>query len=170
MPYLNTYFDEEGEPDDAGEYYEPAQAQVSFAFADDWLKAMRQYLVDLGYQSIIVRYDGGNDEGFAYFDRAESHVGGTADAKTVAEQLLSTPVTAHANPTQTDDCRLQVGNMILSEPGTANQRMGYLMDEFAHHGASALLGEGYGTGEYELRGWFRWNLNSGEAVDLPEEP
>ncbi|MFL5243090.1 MAG: hypothetical protein ACJ8FY_13360 [Gemmataceae bacterium] len=170
MPYLNTSFDEEGESDNAGEYYEPAQTKASFASADDWLREMHQCLVDLGYQSIILRYDGGNDEGFAYFHGAERPDGSTADTTTVARQLLSRPVARHANPTPDDDGRLQVGNIVLREPGTANLRMGCLMDDFADHAASALLGEGYGTGEFTLRGWFRWNLNTGEAIDLPEEP
>jgi hypothetical protein len=155
MPFYKVDVNEEGEAVEAAEYYERAQTQVSLVSADDWVKEMHQRLLDLGYRSITVRYDGGYDEGFAYFDRAERQFGGTVEATTVAVQLLSGTLARHAETRQTKDGGLQLGNMYLSEPGTANQRMGYLMDEFAHHGASALLGDGYGTGEYTMRGWFR---------------
>src|SRR5437879_5213066 len=98
MPYYNLEFDDEGEANPAGEYYEAAEKEVSFAGAEDWLTEIHQSVIKLGYTAVIVRYDGGHDEGFAYFHRAEQSDGRARDASFVAQQLLSLPVVRHTVP------------------------------------------------------------------------
>jgi hypothetical protein len=170
MPYYNLQFDDEGEAIPAGEYYEAAEKEVSFAGAEDWVAGIHQSLIELGYVAVIVRYDGGHDEGFAYFHRAEHSDGRARDAHFVAQQLLSLPVARHTVPREYPKGVRRIGDTILFQMPNPSQAMGILMDGFADHAASQLLGDGYGTGEYTLRGWFRLDLKNSRAVDLLEEP
>jgi hypothetical protein len=170
VPYYNADFDEDGNPGEGGEVYESAEAVVPFVRVDAWISEIRRTLVELDYATLIVRYDGGCDEGFAYFHRAQRADGSAASPDEVAKQLLATPFAVHAEPKAGLHGLPQVGGAYVPDDCSPAERIGFLMDEFAHHAASKLLGEGYGTGEYTLRGWFRLELDSGRAVDLPEEP
>ncbi len=163
MPFYNLDFDEEGNAVEGSETYQPAEVDVPLVNeaddCEDWGE-IRTALLEAGYSSLVIRYDGGNDEGFSYFHRAERPDGAHRDAAAVAVELLRGPL-ARLAEAPTEEWR---------SPQSPQERVGWALDEFTMHPATAVLGEGFGTGEYTLRGWFRFDLATGRAVDLAFEP
>lgn len=96
----------------------------------------------LGAVRAYIRYDGGNDEGFAYFDHCVLRDGSVRDARAVASDLNAAGAAAFPDP-QT------------------------LADEVANQWTSRLLGQGYGAGEYRMYGAFWVDLETGLVTDDP---
>jgi hypothetical protein len=134
---------------------------------------MGRILRDAGVLEITCLYDGGNDEGFAHFESAATNEG----TKTL-EQLISylhgtrlgavdyDPYTAPSE--LTDDQRRNWQEREAKK--TEVQRIGDWLEGFIEGIAVALLGEGFGTGEYAMEGKFRLDLRTGSITDLPIEP
>lgn len=107
-------------------------------------------LVALGAQRAYLRYDGGGDEGFAWFDHCVMADGSMCDADELAKHLEAAAVV----PT------VQIW-------GGASPTRSALDDILASTWATTLLGEGYGTGEYVMYGAFWVDLETGLVTDDP---
>jgi hypothetical protein len=105
-------------------------------------------LLALGALRAYVRYDGGNDEGFAWFDRCAMADGSTRDADQVAKDLEAAGV-----------------KPAIQTWGNGTPTRNALDDILANPWAGKLLGEGYGTGEYVMYGACWVDLKSGLISD-----
>jgi hypothetical protein len=108
-------------------------------------------IAELGAVRAYIRYDGGNDEGFAWFDHCVMKDGSTRDADRIAKDLEA----AGLKP------KMQTW-------GGRSPTRGALDDFVAGTWAIQLLGQGYGTGEYVMYGAFWVDLESGVATDDPD--
>jgi hypothetical protein len=106
---------------------------------------------DLGGTRAYMRYDGGNDEGFAWFDHCVFRDGSTRDAERLAKDL--------------ETSGFKLGMKTFS--GGSAVREG-LDDIVATTWSIKLLGQGYGTGEYVMYGAFSVDLETGVATDDPD--
>jgi len=146
----------------SGEFeYESAEAKYDFAELEPPARVMLDALRALGASHFIVHYDGGYDEGFAHAGDVR-FANGLMDAREVAEAMAKPPLIAE----------IRAAAEKLKYSGYYKQLedskiVGHTLDDLAHQLASKLLGDGYGTGEYELYGSFTADLNSGEIVDDP---
>lgn len=108
-------------------------------------------MVALGAVRAYMRYDGGNDEGFAWFDHCVFRDGSKRDADRMAKDLEA----AGCKP------RMQTW-------GARSATRNALDDLVAGPWAVALLGRGYGTGEYVMYGAFFVDLETGLVTDDPD--
>ena len=154
--------------------YESAEARVDRKKLGGPAAAALDALLALGATRFRVRYDGGYDEGFAHPDTVWVGDGDARPAAAVARELAKPPAVAllraagkgldsmHGNP---GDLYGRVSDAQVGE---------YALDELAHELASKLLGDGFGTGEYQLYGAFTADLRTGQLVDhedaqIPDE-
>lgn len=107
-------------------------------------------LAGLGAVRVICRYDGGNDEGFAWFDHCKMKDGSTLDADGAARALENTSA---ARSLRGDRSRHSIREL--------------LDDLVATCWAVKLLGCGFGTGEFVMFGAFSVDLQSGLVADDP---
>jgi hypothetical protein len=163
MPYYSSEFDEDGHAIEGSENYVAAEVDVPLVDEADDCEAwgeIREALLEAGYSSVVIRYDGGHDEGFSHFHRAERPDGANCAVAAVAAEFLRGPL-ARLAEAPTEEWR---------STQTPQERMGWALDEFTLYPATEVLGEGFGTGECTVRGWFRFDLATGLAVDLPFGP
>lgn len=104
----------------------------------------------LGAKQAYIRYDGGNDEGFAWFDHCVMADGSKRDVDQVAVSLEAAGVAPE-----------------LKTWGGSSPTRNALDDLIASTWAVKLLGEGYGTGEYVMYGAFSVDLATGLVTDDP---
>jgi hypothetical protein len=200
MPYYNVdpgayeeYAEEMGEELEIpeGEYYEPAETTYNFDEANVLVRAVRDALWEKGFWFVEGHYDGGYDEGFAYFDAAVIDVGSdempdlvkagrALGAVPEAKRVAGDELMAILQETRLSKVYLDSIDELNFPPAAKEahrQRMLALppaqhitsaLEEFADELASELLGRGFGTGEYTLRGRFRADLRSGRIVDLED--
>jgi hypothetical protein len=131
-----------------------------------------QILLEAGFLEIVCHYDGGNDEGFAFFDSASTAEGRFTLKETIA-RLCGTRLGApdydpggtlpKLNPDQRRD------SLARQSQKTEARRIEDCIDWFVQDIAVALLGRGFGTGEYAMTGRFRLDLRTGAITDLPLE-
>jgi hypothetical protein len=98
-----------------------------------------------------LRYDGGNDEGFAWFVHCVMKDGTQRDADRLAADLEAAGVTPQ-----------------IKTWGNNSPTRNALSDVVANIWAVSLLGQGYGTGELVLYGAFWVDLKSGLVTDDPD--
>lgn len=158
-------------PDPSGHTYEPAETTFRFQQTESAPRHVRDALLANGFQRVLCRYDGGYDEGFAYFEHAvkgDECVAAAklpdqlADSPLADPKLLAAEIAGYPEPVQ-GEMRQRIEQMAPTD------RIGQLLEDFAFELASSLLGEGFGTGEYSLRGQFQVELNSGRITDLKDE-
>ena len=127
-------------------------------------RAVYEALVAAGATKFRVRYDGGYDEGFSHPD-AVTFAGRERSIEEVAAELgRGGALSKKLRETAGKDSSW--GNAAELYGGASDeQTITYALDELAHELASKLLGDGYGTGEYQLYGAFTADLGSGEIVD-----
>jgi hypothetical protein len=141
--------------------YESAEAQFKPAKLGPVAKALLDELIERQATAFRACYDGGYDEGFAHPDYV-AFGDQRRDVSAVAQELANSPLPAFAvraaastrrygSYAELDDLRV-----IRSA-----------FDELAHELASLLLGDGYGTGEYQLYGAFTADLVTGRIADDP---
>ncbi len=122
-----------------------------------------QALIASGATEFRVNYDGGYDEGFAHPERIFYH----DEASPVHDVAVSL-----ANRILTLQLCNAVAATVRHDPGYGkmdNVKAALTaIDELAEDLAARLLGDGYGTGEYQLYGSFTANLQTGEIVDHPD--
>ncbi|MDB5173983.1 MAG: hypothetical protein JWN51_2756 [Phycisphaerales bacterium] len=143
--------------------YEPAKAKFIPAKLDKPDRIVLDTLRGLGATHFRVRYDGGYDEGFAHAEylafgdkqRPVEDVAAELAKSPMVEQVRKAAERERYNPYK------EISDDLVAR---------YALDSLAHTFASKLLGDGYGTGEYQLYGAFTADLVSGEIVDDPTAP
>jgi hypothetical protein len=145
--------------------YQPAKGVFK---ADKCLPVARIMFDLLKAQQAValkVRYDGGYDEGFSYpeavlyGDRMEA-------VEAFSNRLASSEISKLVR--EATKQRSMWGNAAeFYGKATDDKVIMYALDELANDMATELLGQSYGTGEYQLYGEFTTDLNSGEITDFP---
>ena len=168
--------DEENEDEDDGkepamteEMYEPAGTTVRFD-ADPFVKGVHDALVEKGITTVNCHYDGGYDEGFAHFDKALVNQTPLTTAELIAllkdgpilDPSLNAQRFAHFPPHALES---MFGEMAATPVGV---RIAAVLEEFAQKLAWELFGEGFGIGDYQMRGRFRADLETGKLTDLKD--
>ena len=160
-----------GRPSGAFEY-ESAEAQFKPEKLGPVARVMYDALVADGARKFYVTYDGGYDEGFSHpgdlffgDDAGERRSPEIVKRKLAADVALVVRLRAAAGKDS------MWGNATeLYVKASDAEAVGYALDELAHEVASRLLGDGYGTGEYQLYGAFTADLRTGEIVDHEDAP
>jgi hypothetical protein len=152
---LHEFYTQIGPQNEEVEYEYEYEAIEPSQFTPNDLepKAHRAFeaLRELGIQAVYCSYNGGNDEGFANFDAVE------LESRRVELHELMHRLAGNL-----------LGNKPFSDKATQRQFRSNL-DLFADALAMRLLGSGYGTGEYSLRGSFRADLMTGIIIDQQEQ-
>jgi hypothetical protein len=142
--------------------YTPAEATFD---ADDFGEAVAPQvyalLVNLGATRMRATYDGGNDEGFAHADAF--WFGEKNQTCEEVARLLSTPEVM--GQLREAAAKVQWGEWFAKAETADAAKMA--LDLLADELAQVLLGEGYGTGEYELYGALVADLRTCEIMDDP---
>jgi hypothetical protein len=145
--------------------YERAEGRFSPVKLQGVAAKMYSLLKDFGATRVRVTYDGGNDEGFAHADQVwigqeQQRIDDVAlhlskpDIVRQVREVASLPKASHWYDAT------KIYNTDL--PSACIKRA---LDELAHAFAQALLGDGFGTGEYQLYGACIADLLSGEITD-----
>lgn len=117
------------------------------ADVDRYFAQLAEEMARMGAVRAYLRYDGGNDEGFAWFDHCVMGDGSTRSAEEVATTLKAAGITPpHA--------------------GWVAKPLGYMLELMASEWSCALLGR-YGTGPYVMYGAFSVDLETGVVTDDP---
>jgi hypothetical protein len=122
-------------------------------------------LLQIGGRRVYCRYDGGNDEGFAWFDSLELQDNQRIDLNAVARRLYDIQVheTLRAADVELRDPFMLSGSDSPSEQGAVKSFVELLCNDWA----TLLLGRGYGTGEYSMFGAFTVDLEARTITDDP---
>jgi hypothetical protein len=142
--------------------YARAKATVKPAKLGKLARTVLELLLEAGATEFRVKYDGGFDEGFSY---PEYVVLGEArcPVNKIAQKLAkSKPAISQLK--KGIDKRMAEHYKGKSDLELAKSAI----EELAHELASALLGDGYGTGEYQLYGAFTADLKRGKITDDPK--
>jgi len=120
----------------------------------------------MGATRFYVRYDGGWDEGFAYpdlllFDEKAHVVAGVLSDLATAEQCARFREAASQDSLRHYAIEFYANASPMKAATAA-------LDELSMELAIPLLGDGFGTGEYELYGAFLADFRTGEIVDDPK--
>lgn len=116
-------------------------------------------LRDIGISKLYCRYDGGNDEGFAWLDRAELMRGGHLDRDTLLNRLSQVGLPA----------RLQNAGLMDKELGRSRRQFSDMLNYWlCNEWATMLLGRGFGTGNYVMYGAFIVDLENCTIMDDPK--
>ena len=169
MPYLHSYDDPADDPERvvAGKpfIYEPTYCENEpwfdpAAFAEkagpvlDWLREM-------GATAVRVRYDGGSDEGFAWFGSAVTPAGVVPKDELLTRWLAEGRAAALPPRTRRDwETREDM-------PLTDAELLEDALEDVAGSLDWRFLGEGWGNGPGELFGEVEYDLRTGEFTDLP---
>jgi hypothetical protein len=176
MPFYHFY-GESGEEDDVGDgesnvpgafEYDTVSAKFNAGALQGVPAAALEMVLAAGVTEMRVRYDGGNDEGFAHAD--DMWINGD-------RKFLDDIIDAIATPMNVDAIRIAAEaepNSSVWGDGARHYRnreprnvIADALDDLAHEIASQLLGQGYGTGEYELYGAVTMIFETGEMIDDP---
>src|SRR5262245_28373791 len=114
-------------------------------------------LREIGARRLYCRYDGGNDEGFAWLDHAELRSGERLEAKALAARLAGTQLLERLA-----DARL--GRHQQGWTRTSNVH-GAMAVTLVPELAGRLLGPGYGTGSFCMYGAFTVDLDTCTIAD-----
>ena len=117
-------------------------------------------LRELGVQRLYCRYDGGNDEGFAWLDSAALREGTRIDADALAQRL-----------TEQKFLDRLVDHGVMKRVDGASERdqvASFVRDWLCTEWATLLLGRGFGTGEYVMYGAFAVDLDRCTVIDDPK--
>jgi hypothetical protein len=122
-------------------------------------------LQQIGGRRIYGRYDGGNDEGFAWFDSLALKDGQRIDLDAVVERLHDAQVHAslRAAGVELEDPFSPTASDSQIERAVLKSSIDRLCDDWA----TMLLGRGFGTGEYSMYGAFTVDL---EACTIADDP
>jgi len=133
---------------------------------DDWKEKAREFvstmvleLRALGARSVYCRYDGGNDEGFAWLDRVEMRDGASIGCDELVARLRAAGIEDKLRSTGHIS-----GNAGFAGMDALTATISWML---AHEWATRLLGEGYGTGEYTMFGAFSVDLDTCTITDDP---
>jgi len=118
-------------------------------------------LQSAGVRRAYCRYDGGNDEGWAWLDHYQIKGGDRIELDVLAKQLYEMNVYD----------QLCASGFDAHLKGTASDQKIFELRGFAsglaHDWAMLLLGESFGTGEYSMYGAFTVDLDACTIIDDP---
>jgi hypothetical protein len=150
--------------------YEPARAAFDPAELNPVARATLDSIRAAGGAALRVRYDGGYDEGFAHPDAVHFADGRTAGAASVRRELAAWPgYVAAVRAAAGKDSTWGNAAEMYAKASDADAA-GYALDELAGELATRLLGDGFGTGEYQLYGAFTADLATCQIEDDPHAP
>lgn len=158
----------------SGEFeYETATATFKRADLESVSQIIFDALVSAGATKFRVTYDGGYDEGFSHSDTLFFGSGKSDDADPgEARGPTSVGKALGAHKSLVDSIRTAAGKSSMwGNAAEFYAKMNdaevctHAMDELAQELATKLLGEGFGTGEYQLYGALTADLRTGEIVD-----
>ena len=142
----------------------PTPEQVRKAESEERIRQLFAILLpalrELGGRRIYCRYDGGNDEGFSWLDSVELANGQRIDPAALTQRLLGAGILDKIYATG-----------IISRVATWTdqaQLTSFIEDWIINEWAIALLGQGYGTGEYVMYGAFTVDLDTCTITDDPK--
>jgi len=127
-------------------------------YTHELLAIMLPELRDLGVVSLRCRYDGGYDEGFAWLHEATLADGTTLDPDALAARLLADPGTKQ----RLDSAKIQA---FENRTPTQKKLAFAIANDLCLDWAVALLGRGYGTGEFAMYGMFTVDLRTNTITD-----
>ena len=144
----------------AAEYNMQAEYGLVAPAGEETFAVLLPVLRRAGAAQIYCRYDGGNDEGFAWISHAIANDGQKISVETLCDFIAKSPefsaglaaALAYPNDTRTE---IEVIREALD------------FHLCAELWASWLLGSGYGTGEYQMYGAFIVDLVAGSVEDDP---
>lgn len=111
--------------------------------------ALATEMVKLGAVKAVIRYDGGNDEGFAWFEHCIMQDGSSCSADELARDLEA------------------AGYVRPADFYTGGSLREFLEDVIGETWSWRLLGTGWGTGPFVLFGAFSVDLKTGVVTDDP---
>ena len=142
--------------------YEAAETQLDVDKISNASMQAFRILQELGATELFVRYDGGYDEGFAYFDSATVR-GEAWPVDVLAAELAPGPLGERPSErTFRYSDEVEAGMTRVQEARDA-------LDGLAGELACQLLGNGFGTGEAAIDGRLRLEMRTGHMFDLPME-
>lgn len=147
--------------------YESAEAQFKPAKLGPVARAMLDALLAARATAFRVRYDGGYDEGFSHPDTLTFGEGGgrtIRPADAVIKDLATPALAAQIRTAMSKDKSWKHSAETYATSKDADV-VHAALDDLAHTFASRLLGDGFGTGEYQLYGAFTADLKTGQIVD-----
>lgn len=157
----------EGGQGSGGEFeYSDAEGRFDLSSLKGQAAEILTLLRSKGATGFRVRYDGGYDEGFSHSD-AVYFGAHPRHAEEVAEQLGTPEVVANFRAMALSGDTIWGGAESMYAEASDSQVMVWAMDELAQVLAVKLLGDGFGTGEYQLYGEFIADLETGELKDDP---
>jgi hypothetical protein len=122
------------------------------AKVDNCAAQLAEEMVKLGAVRACIRYDGGNDEGFAWFEHCVLQDGSTRSVEEIARDLGAAGVKRPADVYTGGDFR------------------NFLEDVIADAWSWRLLGYGWGAGPFVLYGACYVDLKTGVITDDPNPP
>jgi hypothetical protein len=130
----------------AAEFENPEQA-----------RALHLALKACGVAKVYCRYDGGNDEGFAWVDHVDLETGERLDLTALTERLIANGISVPKRlPWQEDWSDERLVQDMLDFPLATNWA------------ATLLGGRSFGTGEYSMYGAFVADLVAQTITDDPK--
>ncbi|HEX8466055.1 MAG TPA: hypothetical protein VF627_15685 [Abditibacterium sp.] len=143
-------------------HYEAVQCEIALQKLSEGARSTLEALQKHDIKQILVSYNGGHDEGFAYFAAATDSQG-TKDGSEVAENL--------SNGSLGEDIPPSSHSRYHGEPPerTREEWARLRLERLAIELATQLLGGGYGTGEYSLEGRFVADLVALSLTDVPPQ-
>ena len=148
--------------------YRPAEAAFDPGTLGPVARVVLDALRAAGATRFRVRYDGGHDEGFSHPDAVQfGRDGAPRAAEEVQKQIASPALIAAVRAAAGADSVWGNATEMYAKASDV-EAAGHALYELAYELASLLLGEGFGTGEYELYGAFTADLITGEITDDPD--
>ena len=125
--------------------------------SEHWVALLATGLREIGARRAYCRYDGGNDEGFAWLDHVEMKTGERLSPEEIGRRL------AESNLLE----RLVAANLMWSDSLQAPEEAvrSIVRDTLAVEYAVMLLGKGFGTGPYFMYGAFTVDLDACTILD-----
>jgi hypothetical protein len=117
----------------------------------------------IGIKHVHCRYDGGNDEGFAWLDRLEKADGTHFPADQLGPRLREMQVYE-----KLCDARILARREGISTDQQAAELLNFTRETLVQEWAYLLLGTHFGTGEYVMYGAFTVDLEACTITDDPQ--
>jgi hypothetical protein len=130
------------------------------------LSIMVPALRQIGGRRVYCRYDGGHDEGWAWFDSLELQDGERLNLDALGQRLHDIQVHTKLHSASFklhDHYSIRTGG----RPSDQGALKSVVNDWLCHEWASMLLGRSFGTGEYSMYGAFTVDLETCTVTDDP---
>jgi hypothetical protein len=150
------------EPDGQLSEYHSAACELNEEKLEATSRLALQLLREAGVTQIVIRYDGGGDEGFSHFESAKTSNKDFNTADLIV-QFENGPLgerhadRAHAYAYRED---IEWTRAVIAQ---------YALELLFHQLTTQLLGDGFGTGECSLEGAFVADLNANTLIDIAPE-